>query len=278
MRKEYKLVQEHSFYLDENVHVWSPRDPSTHFLEEIKRDNGWKNIKQKKILDLGCGSGILGIALLTVGAKHLTFTDNNEFALELTRQNLSLNNFPSRKFKLLLSDRFSNIQDKYDVIVCNPPVQPEFVSKHPRIQAYRTNENGNGRIVLDSVITDSSNFLQKHGIVYLCCTSRHGHNKTLDLLSQKYKGQYTLLSEKEYTLDLEYLSFYMDYWIKSQLQDNDVRVYNKDANGQKFFISQNLKYLVGDNLTIDGKIKISQDDIKYSKEYFFRHYVIKIAT
>ena len=48
-----------------------------------------RDIEGKVIADLGCGTGILGIGSLLLGAKHVFFVDSDEKALETAKNNLS---------------------------------------------------------------------------------------------------------------------------------------------------------------------------------------------
>ena len=49
------------------------------------------NLNQKRVLDCGCGTGILGIAALKMGAKEVVGYDIDEWSVENTRHNASLN-------------------------------------------------------------------------------------------------------------------------------------------------------------------------------------------
>lgn len=44
------------------------------------------------VLDVGCGTGILGIAAVKLGAEHVTAVDIDDVAVRITRENSSLNN------------------------------------------------------------------------------------------------------------------------------------------------------------------------------------------
>ncbi|GIR48473.1 MAG: hypothetical protein CM15mP58_05700 [Burkholderiaceae bacterium] len=48
-------------------------------------------LSNKNVIDLGCGSGILGIACAKKGAKSVTFIDNDFVALGITRENIIKN-------------------------------------------------------------------------------------------------------------------------------------------------------------------------------------------
>ena len=52
---------------------------------------GW--VSGKRVLDLGCGSGVAGIAALKAGASVCTFCDADATALAATRENLRINRY-----------------------------------------------------------------------------------------------------------------------------------------------------------------------------------------
>jgi ribosomal protein L11 methyltransferase len=49
--------------------------------------------KGKHVLDLGCGSGVLGLAALHLGARGVTAVDHDELARKATWHNAQLNDF-----------------------------------------------------------------------------------------------------------------------------------------------------------------------------------------
>ena len=71
----------------------------------------------KKIADIGCGSGILGVSALKLGAKHCIFNDIDSQAIEATQSNLKLNNI-SNGFTLIKGDLEMG-EDKADVVIAN---------------------------------------------------------------------------------------------------------------------------------------------------------------
>lgn len=71
------------------------------------------------IIDLGCGSGVIGLTLeKKVPTNSVDLVDISEKALEVTKQNCVKH---ASKANLIHSDMFKNITKKYDVIISNPP-------------------------------------------------------------------------------------------------------------------------------------------------------------
>lgn len=71
-----------------------------------------------KFLDVGCGSGILAVAALLLGAESAVGVDIDEMAVKTARENAELNNV-SEKFEVLCGNLTDKISGKYDVIAAN---------------------------------------------------------------------------------------------------------------------------------------------------------------
>ena len=74
----------------------------------------------KNVLDCGCGTGILGIAALKCGAKHVVSYDIDEWSAENTRYNAELNGV-SLQMDILHGDVniLTHVEGIFDVIVAN---------------------------------------------------------------------------------------------------------------------------------------------------------------
>lgn len=86
---------------------------------------------EDKILDLGCGYGVVGIAAArAVGSQNVVMSDVNEKAVKLSRENAVLNEVGD--VKIVLSDGFNAVSDKdFTLILSNPPYHADFsVPKH----------------------------------------------------------------------------------------------------------------------------------------------------
>lgn len=77
------------------------------------------------VLDVGCGSGILSIAALKLGAKHATAIDIDEVAVKVAAENFAVNKIPSSEYTLFDGDLISNSFIKvkagsgHDIVVAN---------------------------------------------------------------------------------------------------------------------------------------------------------------
>ena len=78
-----------------------------------------------RVLDLGCGSGILSIAAMLLGAKEITAIDIEENAVKTAKDNAEKNSIPDEKYTAYCgnvitdNDLVNKIGSGYDVIVAN---------------------------------------------------------------------------------------------------------------------------------------------------------------
>ncbi|MDO4747569.1 MAG: 50S ribosomal protein L11 methyltransferase [Eubacteriales bacterium] len=78
-----------------------------------------KYVKENSsVLDVGCGSGILGIAALLFGAKRAFGVDIDPLAVRTATENAKTNNV-SDKFEVVCGDLTQKVEGKYDIIVAN---------------------------------------------------------------------------------------------------------------------------------------------------------------
>ena len=110
------------FYVDENVLIPQP-DTEVLVLKTVDICKDLKNSPSLKILDLCTGSGAIAISLAKILQKEkiqakIYASDISLKALEVAKKN-NENNKTNVKF--ILSDLFQNIDEKFDIIVSNPP-------------------------------------------------------------------------------------------------------------------------------------------------------------
>ena len=114
------------------------------------------------ILDVGTGSGILGIVALMYGADHIKATDLDPMAVEAVEDNLNKNNTPKDKFELKIGNIIDDDETKawageesYDIIVANIL---HFVLKEvtPNIKPYLKE---GGIYITSGIIDDKEDYM-----------------------------------------------------------------------------------------------------------------------
>ena len=83
------------------------------------------DLKDYKIADLGCGTGILGIAAALCGCKNVFLFDIDEDALDIARQNVENLNL-GNNIQLINADvnalrEWETLNKYFDIIITNPP-------------------------------------------------------------------------------------------------------------------------------------------------------------
>lgn len=115
-----------NFYVDENVLI---PQPDTEILVE-KAIEIAETTQKNKILDMCTGSGCIAISLAKkINNAQITAVDISNSALNVANKN-AINNNVENKIKFINSDMFNNIEEKFDIIVSNPPyIETETINK-----------------------------------------------------------------------------------------------------------------------------------------------------
>lgn len=93
----------------------TPRQETEILVDSVVKDIGSKNVK---VLDLCSGSGCIGLAIAKSTKAFVYLSDISGVALDISMKNAKLNNVEATYIK---SDLFSKINDRFDIIVSNPP-------------------------------------------------------------------------------------------------------------------------------------------------------------
>lgn len=105
------------FYVDKRVLI--PRFETEELVENTINYIKKFFTKPVDIIDLGCGSGVIGLTLeQKVSTNSVDLVDISKEALEVTHTNCEKLN---SKANLIESDMLSSVEKKYDVIISNPP-------------------------------------------------------------------------------------------------------------------------------------------------------------
>ena len=129
-----KAFWDYDFIVNENV--LTPRPDSETLIEAVLEN--YKDKDQKlNILDLGTGSGCLILTLLSIyqNSQGLAI-DISDKALEIAKQNAKLLNI--NRIKFLKNNWNDNINEKFDIIISNPPYIPkkEIEDLEPEVNKY----------------------------------------------------------------------------------------------------------------------------------------------
>ncbi len=109
-----------NFYVDERVLI--PRPETEMLVEQAIEHSKTLGLSSPRILDLGCGSGCIGLTLaLELPNAYITLSDISADALEVTTMNAERLGL-LEKVKILESNLLSNLLDQeFDFVVTNLP-------------------------------------------------------------------------------------------------------------------------------------------------------------
>lgn len=151
--------------------VYAPREDSFLLAHALENERN-----AERALDLGTGSGVIGLQLALNGAKNITVADVAGEALILAQKNFRRNGF-RRKISFVESDLFDKIQGTFDLIAFNPPYVPSN-----GIKWLDTDGGRKGREVLDTFLHDFPRHLKATGHCYFIQSSLNGMEKTKKIL------------------------------------------------------------------------------------------------
>jgi ribosomal protein L11 methyltransferase len=118
--------------------------PTTHLCLDWLAHN---TPKGKTVIDYGCGSGILALAAVTLGASLVYATDHDEQALIATNNNASLNeNITAKNLNICYPNQMPEIQA--DLVIANILANP-LIELEPTI-ANLTKESG--QLILSGIL------------------------------------------------------------------------------------------------------------------------------
>lgn len=107
------------FYSDNGVFSKNNIDYGSKLLiEAYLKEN---DINEKRVLDVGCGYGFLGIMVSRVINSYVEMIDINSRAVHLTKMNIK--RYKDFKGKTYVSNIYENVEGKYDIIITNPPIR-----------------------------------------------------------------------------------------------------------------------------------------------------------
>lgn len=137
-----------------------------------------QDFSDKKVLDIGCGSGILSILAKKLNAKKVDACDIDEIAVSSAKENAKINDVSINVFE---SNLFSNVKDKYDTIFAN--ILAEIIVE--MLNDVKSYLNEDGIIVLSGIIKEREELVVSK-------------LKEIDfeIFDTKYKNEWVLISAR----------------------------------------------------------------------------------
>lgn len=117
-----------------------------------------------KVLDFGCGYGPIGIYLALKKELEVHMIDINRRSLELARRNVFMNHVNVNIYE---SNIYSNVSDKFDYIVSNPPIRV-------------------GKKILYEILFKAKNYLNKNGELWIVVNKDQGAKSLIRDLEKEY--------------------------------------------------------------------------------------------
>lgn len=106
------------FYSDNGVFSKKSIDYGSRLLLETYLS---ENINNKRVLDVGCGYGFIGIVIGILTSSYVDMIDVNKRAVHLTKRNIK--RYKEFNGSVFESDAYQNVNNKYDIVITNPPIR-----------------------------------------------------------------------------------------------------------------------------------------------------------
>ena len=185
------LLGEWSFYgrtFKVNPHVLIPRADTEILIEKALSKINARD--HTEILDLGCGTGVIGITIaLERSLSRVTLIDQSQHAIQNTKANQMLHQVTNTMIQK--SDWFSTLdQTKFDVIVSNPPYLED---NDPHLSQGLEDEpldalvsGPTGIEAIQYIIENAKNHIKPSGWLFI----EHGYNQAIILKDLFEKNGY----------------------------------------------------------------------------------------
>ena len=171
------------FITDNGVFSKSKVDFGTDLMlnEFLKRNKSLRSEKIK-ILDIGCGYGVVSVILKSFYPEiSITLSDVNERALELSEENLK--KYGINDYHIIKSDAFEKITEKFNVILSNPPIRA-------------------GKDIIFKIYSEAYEHLNENGKFYCVIQTKHGAKSTQKKLMEIFGNCDTVTIDGGYRIFL----------------------------------------------------------------------------
>ena len=171
------------FITDNGVFSKSKVDFGTDLmLNEFLKKNRGLEVEKIKILDIGCGYGVVSVVLKSFYPEiSITLSDVNERALELSEENLK--KYGINDYHIIKSDAFEKITEKFNVILSNPPIRA-------------------GKDIIFKIYSEAYEHLNENGKFYCVIQKKHGAKSTQKKLMEIFGNCDTVTIDGGYRIFL----------------------------------------------------------------------------
>ena len=118
-----------------------------------------------KVLDMGCGYGVIGIVINKLTDADVEMVDVNLRAIHLAEINIKENHCKNNH--VYESDVYKNVNSKYTSIITNPPIRA-------------------GKKVVYDIVMNASDYLQDNGKLFIVIRKEQGAKSLIRDLQEKY--------------------------------------------------------------------------------------------
>ncbi len=185
------LFKTHLYGLTIYVHpkVYAPSDDTYLLIDSLELSGG------EIFLDLGSGTGIVGIYAAKRGAKEVFQIDINPYAAILSKCNSHIN-FVDKVTHVVVGDLLTPLRGhvEFDIIAFNPPYLPV---QDKGLLEKSWSGGASGREVIDKFLDSFHEYLKYDGEIYVVGSSLSNYDLTLKALERK-RYRWKIVSKKRF--------------------------------------------------------------------------------
>ncbi|MFH1451205.1 MAG: peptide chain release factor N(5)-glutamine methyltransferase [bacterium] len=179
-----------------------PRTETEFWVENAIKEIKASGVKNTRCLDIFAGSGCIGIAVLKhIKDARVDFSEKQKKLLRQIRLNAEINNINPKRYRIIESNVFKNINGKYDYIFANPPyvaierkdrVQGSVLRYEPRAAVFA---GKSGLIYINRFLKEAKNHLNQKGKIFLEFDSMQ-KKEVIEILEKFEYSSYEILKDQ----------------------------------------------------------------------------------